>query len=111
MVGVEGEGAKYWPIWRGPTGQGLAAGAYPDTWSATENVLWKKPVPGSGNSSPVVWGDRIFLTTAYERGRRVSLIAIRRGDGAQLWETFAPEGRATALPYFEEDRCRNCCDR
>ncbi len=94
MVTVEGEGAKYWPVWRGPSGQGLAAGTYPDTWSGTENVLWKKPVPGRGNSSPIVWGDRIFLTTAYEYGRRVSLLAFRRSDGTQMWEAFAPDGRA-----------------
>ena len=56
--------------------------------------LWKKPVPGRGNSSPIVWGDRIFLTTAYDGGRRVSLLAFRRSDGAQLWEAFAPDGRA-----------------
>ena len=99
MVGVDGEGAKYWPVWRGPSGQGLATGTYPDTWSATENVVWKKPVPGRGNSSPIVWGDRIFLTSAYESGRRVSLIAFRRTDGAQLWEAFAPDGRAGRAHY------------
>ena len=48
MVAVEGEGAKYWPVWRGPSGQGLVTGTYPDTWSATENVVWKRPVPGRG---------------------------------------------------------------
>lgn len=99
MVTVEGEGAKYWPVWRGPSGQGLVTGSYPDTWSATENVAWKKPVPGRGNSSPIVWGDRIFLTTAHEGGRRVSLIAFRRSDGTQLWETFAPDGRTGRVHY------------
>jgi outer membrane protein assembly factor BamB len=93
MVAVEGEGAKYWPVWRGPSGQGVVSGTgYPDTWSATENVAWKKPVGGRGNSSPIVWGDRIFLTTAYDGGKRVSMIAFRRSDGTQLWEAFAPEG-------------------
>ena len=104
MVGVEGEGAKYWPVWRGPSGQGLATGTYPDTWSATENVVWKKPVPGRGNSSPIVWGDRIFLTSAYDGGRRVSLIAFRRTDGAQLWEAFAPDGRTRARALQERTR-------
>ncbi|MBI2149082.1 MAG: PQQ-binding-like beta-propeller repeat protein, partial [Acidobacteria bacterium] len=95
MIAVEGEGATYWSRWRGPSGQGLVAGSgYPDKWSATENVLWRKPVPGSGNSSPVVWGDRIFLTTAYDGGSRLSLIAFKRSDGSQLWESFAPAGRA-----------------
>jgi outer membrane protein assembly factor BamB len=99
MVAVEAEGAKYWPVWRGPSGQGLVTGTYTDTWSATENVVWKKPVPGRGNSSPVIWGDRIFLTTAHEGGRRVSLIAFRRSDGTQLWETFAPDGRTGRAHY------------
>jgi outer membrane protein assembly factor BamB len=99
MVAVEAEGAKYWPVWRGPSGQGLVTGTYTDTWSATENVVWKKPVPGRGNSSPVIWGDRIFLTTAHEGGRRVSLIAFRRSDGTQLWEAFAPDGRTGRAHY------------
>lgn len=94
MVAVEGEGAKYWPRWRGPSGQGLVAGSgYADTWSATQNVLWKTSVPGRGNSSPIVWGDRIFLTTAHDGGRRLSVLAFRRSDGARLWERFVPEGR------------------
>jgi len=97
MVGDTGEGAKYWARWRGPSGQGVVAGAgYPDSWSPTENVKWKVAVPGSGNSSPIVWGDRIFMTTAYDGGRRLSVVAFRRTDGAKVWETFAPEGRT---PY------------
>src|SRR3989337_3024735 len=91
MIGMAGEAVKYWPRWRGPSGQGLVEGSgYPDTWSSQKNVLWKVPVPGRGNSSPIVWGDRIFLTTAYDGGRRVSLLAFRRSDGTQLWGTVAP---------------------
>ena len=55
MVGDEGEGAKYWPRWRGPSGQGLVTGTgYPDAWSPTQNVRWKTPLSGDGNSSPIV---------------------------------------------------------
>jgi len=94
MIGDTGEGAKYWARWRGPSGQGVVTGTgYPDSWSASENVKWKVPVPGDGNSSPIVWGDRIFVTTAYDGGRRLSVVAFRRTDGTKLWETFAPEGR------------------
>ena len=94
MVAITGEGAEYWPRWRGPSGQGIVSGTgYPDTWSSTQNVLWKVPVPGEGNSSPIIWGDRIFLTTARDGGQRLSLIAFRRSDGTQLWEASAPEGR------------------
>jgi outer membrane protein assembly factor BamB len=94
MIAETGEAARYWSRWRGPSYQGLVSGTkYPDRWSAKENVRWRTPVPGSGNSSPIVWGDRIYLTTAYEDGRRVSMLAFRRSDGARLWEAFAPEGR------------------
>jgi len=56
-----------WPAWRGADGQGIADGAgIPLEWSATKNVLWKTVLPGRGLSSPVVWGDRSFLTTAIE---------------------------------------------
>ena len=100
MIPVEGEGARYWSRWRGPSGQGLVAGAsYADTWSATQNVLWKTPIPGRGNSSPIVWHDRILLTTAYDGGRRVSVLGFRRSDGVQLWETFAPAGRAQSAHF------------
>ena len=93
MIADEGEGAKYWARWRGPSGQGLVTGSgYLDTWSSTQNILWKTEVPGSGNSSPIVWRDRIFLTTARENGRRLSVLAYRRSDGKLLWESAAPPG-------------------
>src|SRR6266853_836780 len=81
LIPIEGEGARYWSRWRGPSGQGLVAGAgYPDTWSETQNIVWKTPVAGRGNSSPIVWRDRLFLTTALDGGRRLSVLAFRRSD-------------------------------
>jgi outer membrane protein assembly factor BamB len=56
--------AGNWPQWRGPGGRGIAQGVYPESWSATDNVAWKTEIPGRGHSSPVVWGDRVFLTTS-----------------------------------------------
>ena len=95
MVEVAGEGAKYWPRWRGPSGQGqVTAGKYANTWSPTRNVKWRVALPGAGNSSPIIWGDHIFLTAAYERGARLSMLAFRRSDGRKLWETFVPLARA-----------------
>ena len=91
MLEVTGEGAKYWPRWRGPSGQGdVPAGQYVDRWSPTLNVQWKIAVPGRGNSSPIVWGDRIFLTTARDNGRRLSMLAFARKDGSKLWEADVP---------------------
>src|SRR6266436_4915504 len=60
MLEAEGEAAKYWPRWRGPSGQGrVPDGPFPDRWSARQNIVWRVPVAGRGNSSPIVWGDRI----------------------------------------------------
>jgi outer membrane protein assembly factor BamB len=99
MLEVVGEGAKYWSRWRGPSGQGqVADGAYTDTWNAKSGV-WKTAVPGRGNSSPIVWGDRIFLTTAYGNGERLSMLAFSRADGKKLWETFVPQSGVEYVHY------------
>jgi outer membrane protein assembly factor BamB len=57
-----------WPQWRGPDGRGVALGSYRDEWSPDKNIAWKAPVEGAGHSSPVIWGDRIFLTTSIRGG-------------------------------------------
>jgi outer membrane protein assembly factor BamB len=115
MIGMEGEARKYWPRWRGPSGQGVAEGSgFPDSWSEKENVRWKVAVSGRGDSSPIVWKDRIFLTTAYG-GERRTILCFRRDDGKLLWETAAPppdsvehvQGRnsyATATPATDGER-------
>ncbi|MCG3197709.1 MAG: Outer membrane protein assembly factor BamB [bacterium] len=56
-----------WPSWRGPLGTGVAPTANPPTeWSEDKNIKWKKPLPGSGYASPVVWGDRLFVLLAVD---------------------------------------------
>ncbi|HSC27805.1 MAG TPA: PQQ-binding-like beta-propeller repeat protein [Vicinamibacterales bacterium] len=62
--GREQTDAPAWPAWRGPLGTGEAAGNPPVTWSETENVRWKTAIPGLGASTPIVWGDTIYLQTA-----------------------------------------------
>ena len=57
-----------WPYWRGPAADGMASGDAPLQWSETQNVAWRTEIPGLGHSSPVVWGDRIFVTTAIPTG-------------------------------------------
>ena len=115
MTEVDAVAAKYWPRWRGPSGQGqVPDGPYPDRWSASQNIVWRAPVAGRGNSSPIVWGDRIFLTTAHDGGQRLSLVGFRRSDGKQLWEAFAPQsgferghpknGHASATPVTDGRR-------
>jgi outer membrane protein assembly factor BamB len=58
--------ADNWPQWRGPDAAGLGRGDYPATWSATEHIAWKTAIPGKGHSSPVIWGNRLFITTAIQ---------------------------------------------
>lgn len=98
MVSPGGDGARHWPRWRGPGGQGVVPdGAYPERWSPTENVLWKVPVPGRGNSSPVIWGKRLFLTTSYEEGKRRSILCYDIETGDKLWEAFVPDAVGEAV--------------
>src|SRR5262245_20959278 len=58
-----------WPFWRGVNVDGMGRGDAPLRWSDKENIAWKAAVPGKGHSSPVIWGDRIFLTTAVPTGK------------------------------------------
>lgn len=102
-----------WPGFRGPTGMGTsAAKGLPTAWSQTDNIAWKVPLPGPGASSPVVFGDRIYLTcfTGYlassesegslEQLKR-HLMALRRNDGGMIWDSAVD----AKLP--EESRIRD----
>ena len=94
MVELTGESAQYWPRWRGPSGQGIVTSSnYPDRWNATENVLWRTGLSGRGNSSPIVWGDYIILTTGRDAGRQLFVQAYRRSNGTLRWETEVAPGR------------------
>ena len=78
--------ATPWPSWRGPSdNQTTPDTGFPLKWSATNQVRWKVALPDAGNSSPVVWGNRVFLTQATEEGKRRSLLAFDRLTGRQLW--------------------------
>lgn len=86
--------ADNWPAWRGPTGQGHSTEKnLPTKWSATENVRWKIDLPDAGNSTLIVWGDKLFLTQATEKGKKRSLLCLDRKDGSKVWEkTVAFDG-------------------
>ena len=76
--------AEDWPQFRGPDGQGHSAEhALPITWSESENVRWKVPIAGLGWSSPAILGDRIWITTATDRGRSLQAICLDRETGQQ----------------------------
>ena len=87
--------ADNWPQWRGPTGQGYSDDAnVPLKWGDNENLLWKTKLPGTGNSSPVVWGDRVFLTAATADGKERYVLCVRAADGKVLWQQTAAKDNA-----------------
>lgn len=78
--------AADWPQFRGPTGDGVSSEMrVPITWDKQKNVRWKAPLPGPGNSSPIVSAGRVFITCAEDKGRKRSLYCIDRNNGKQLW--------------------------
>jgi outer membrane protein assembly factor BamB len=80
-------GAEDWPAWRGPAGTGHSSErGLPLVWSPTKNVCWKTPLPGPGNSTPVVSRGRVFLTQATEGGKKRALYCLDAGDGSILWQ-------------------------
>ena len=82
-----------WPGWRGPRRDGTSAETgFPVRWGPGENILWKVPVPGKGHSSPVVWGDRIILTTCMEEKGERRLLCLDRKDGHALWDKMVVAG-------------------
>lgn len=90
--------ADNWPAWRGPHGDGHSSvKAPPLKWSTTENVRWKSPLPGPGNSSPIIWKDRVFLTQALDKGRRRAVLCFDRANGKLLWqrETLYTDNEST----------------
>jgi outer membrane protein assembly factor BamB len=83
--------AENWPQWRGPDRDGISHETnLPATWSMTKNLAWTAPLPGMGGSTPIVWGDRIFLTT--EDGTDVALVCLGT-DGQPRWKTPMGAGK------------------
>jgi outer membrane protein assembly factor BamB len=112
--------AENWPGWRGPTGQGVSSEQeLPVKWDRTENVRWKVALPDVGNSTPIVWVDKIFVTQASDRKlwppqvpkdfpkgvssggaailEKRSVLCFSRADGQLLWQadTIYPLPEAT----------------
>jgi outer membrane protein assembly factor BamB len=86
-----------WAYWRGPNADGVARGDAPLRWSDRDGIRWKVEVPGNGHSSPVVWGDRLFLTSAVPAGtsrnrlveHRFMVLCYERATGKLLWSQVA----------------------
>ena len=110
-----GDGTEFhWPQWRGPLGTGVAPHARPPVeWSESKNIRWRIALPGKGHSTPIVWGDRVFITTAVPYGEasksrysgapgahdevpithrhKFMVIAVDRRDGKILWKRTVRE--------------------
>jgi outer membrane protein assembly factor BamB len=119
-----------WPGWRGPRGDGSTEEtAFPLRWSATENVKWKAPIPGTGHSSPIVSRGRVFVTTCIESEKKRVLLCLDRADGRVMWErvllvaplekkhklnsyassTPAADGGRVYVTFYDEPRMRVYC--
>src|SRR5689334_4570016 len=81
-----GEAAN-WPAWRGPEGTGISPEKnLPLRWSTNENVRWRTGLPERGNSTPIIWENRVFVTQAIEREKRRALMCFDRASGRLLWQ-------------------------
>lgn len=106
-----------WQQFRGPEGQGIAASSrLPVTWSDRRNIVWKTPIQGLGYSSPVVRGDRVWLTTAVSDEGRLLVLALDLASGRQLlevpvfqhdklWAIHWKNSHASPTPVLADGRC------
>lgn len=104
LFGVINCTADDWPQWRGPRGDGHSTETnVPLKWSTSENIAWKVAIPGKGHSSPIIVGDRVFLTTCIESEQRRVLVCLDRHDGHTIWQRdvlIAPLEKKNALNNF-----------
>ncbi len=99
LLAGAGADAGNWPRFRGPNGTGVSTDKdVPIHFNDKENVLWKAPIPGRGNSSPIVWGDRLFIQSASADGSERWLICVNAVSGEVLWKKSAPGARRTPTP-------------
>ena len=79
--------AQNWPNWRGPNGDGTSIETnLPTRWDSITNVVWKSPVPGIGHSSPIIWEDRLFITSALPETQEKLLLCYDCKSGHLLWK-------------------------
>jgi outer membrane protein assembly factor BamB len=110
--------AQEWTRFRGPNGTGISeAKGIPVAWTE-QDFRWRVKLPGAGHSQPVIWGDRIFLTSAAAEGRERVLVCLLKTDGRELWTKTYPfpphgpinknSGFANGSPVVDQDRVVAC---
>jgi outer membrane protein assembly factor BamB len=99
LLDAQSAADKFWGQWRGPSATGVSLTANPPTsWSEGKNVRWKIELPGRGASTPIVWGDRVYVSTAvpadgggHKAQHRFIVMAVNRKDGKVAWQQVARE--------------------
>ena len=110
--------AQEWTRFRGPNGTGIStAKGIPVTWTE-QDFRWRLEIPGQSHSQPVIWGDKLFLTTATDLGKERALLCLNKGDGKELWRksyslpTHRPANRnasyANGSPVVDRERVIAC---
>ena len=110
--------AQEWTRFRGPNGTGISpAKGIPVTWTE-QDFRWRIAFPGESHSQPVIWGHRLFLTTAVDAGKERALVCLDKADGRELWTrkfalpTHRPQNRnasyANSSPVVDADRVIAC---
>lgn len=109
--------AQEWTRFRGPNGTGLSeAKTIPTKWSAAD-INWKVALPGAGHSSPVLWGERVFVTSCDEKAGKFFVFCLKADDGSALWNMEFPltpsekhnlNSFATSTPTVDADRVYVC---
>ena len=107
IVAKDSSGPKFsetdWPTWRGPRGDGIAPlQELPVSWDDQTNILWRTEIPGRGHSSPIVFGNTVYLATAEDGEQQQIVMAIDRHSGVPRWTTAVEQGGFPAKKQLHE---------
>ncbi|MEK6262170.1 MAG: PQQ-binding-like beta-propeller repeat protein [Planctomycetota bacterium] len=97
------DSGNQWSRWRGSSGQGAASSQenFPLEWNSTQNVVWKTELPGPGNGSPTIWGDRLFVVADVGEEHERQLLCYSRANGKLVWKQAAPKTEQKEKLYWK----------
>lgn len=100
LMGIAGA-QENWPQWRGPNANGISPNGNPTIeWSETKNVKWKIEIPGLGHSTPIIWGDQLFVLTAIETNKQIK-VDQKSGDHQQENRSWMNPKATTKIHKFD----------